>query len=100
MDILNQFDPGKLKQKELSKLHFQQSKLENKTQKDSKNWDNIVKNEEIKDQIEEVKKKNFEDEQKEMIHKMMGCSKDHAAEIDIYNKTYKEKIQRIQLMKQ
>lgn len=31
---------------------------------------------------------------------MMGCSKDHAAEIDIYNKTYKEKIQRIQLMKQ
>ena len=35
-----------------------------------------------------------------MIHKMMGCSKDHAAEIDIYNKTYKEKIQRIQLMKQ
>ena len=49
MDILNQFDPGKLKQKELSKLHLQQSKLENKTQKDSKNWDNIVKNEEIKD---------------------------------------------------
>ena len=35
-----------------------------------------------------------------MIHKMMGCSKDHAAEIDIYNKSYKEKISRIQLMKQ
>ena len=31
---------------------------------------------------------------------MMGCSKDHAAEIDIYNKTYPEKIQRIKLMKE
>ena len=31
---------------------MQQSKLE--ANKDSKNWDNIVKNEEIKDQIEEV----------------------------------------------
>ncbi len=51
-----------------------------------------MKNEEINEQIEEVKEKNFENAQKEMIHKMMGCSKDHAAEIDIYNKTYKEKI--------
>ena len=31
---------------------------------------------------------------------MMGCSRDHAAEIDIYNKTYKEKIERIKLMKE
>ena len=35
-----------------------------------------------------------------MIHKMMGCSRDHAAEIDIYNKSYKEKMQRIKLMKE
>lgn len=31
---------------------------------------------------------------------MMGCAKDHAAELDIYNKTYKEKIERIKLMKE
>lgn len=31
---------------------------------------------------------------------MMGCAKDHAAELDIYNKTFKEKIQRITLMKE
>ena len=35
-----------------------------------------------------------------MLHKMMGCSKDHTAEIDIYNKSYKEKINRIKLMKE
>jgi len=31
---------------------------------------------------------------------MMGCSRDHAAEIDIYNKPYKEKIARITMMKE
>ena len=31
---------------------------------------------------------------------MMGCSRDHAAEIDIYNKSYKEKMARIRLMKE
>lgn len=31
---------------------------------------------------------------------MMGCSRDHAAEIDIYNKSYKEKMERIRLMKE
>ena len=30
---------------------------------------------------------------------MFGCSKDHAKEIDIYNKSYKEKIDRIKFMK-
>ena len=34
-----------------------------------------------------------------MLHKMMGCNQDHAAEIDIYKKPYKEKIKRISLMK-
>jgi len=29
----------------------------------------------------------------------MGCSRDHQAEIDIYNKPYKEKINRIKIMK-
>jgi hypothetical protein len=30
-----------------------------------------------------------------MIHKMMGCSKDHAVEMDIYNRPYEEKMKRI-----
>jgi len=30
---------------------------------------------------------------------MMGCSRDHAAEIDIYSKPYAEKIQRVKMMK-
>ena len=35
-----------------------------------------------------------------MIHKQMGCARDHSAELDIYNKPYAEKINRIQLMKE
>ena len=35
-----------------------------------------------------------------MLHKMMGCNQDHAAEIDIFNKSYKEKMQRITMMKE
>ena len=31
---------------------------------------------------------------------MFGCSKDHAKEIDIYYKTYEEKIERIKQMKE
>jgi len=31
---------------------------------------------------------------------MMGCAKDHAVELDIYNKPYKEKIARIKMMKE
>ena len=29
------------------------------------------------------------------MEKMMGCSKDHAKEIDLYNKTYADKIDRV-----
>jgi len=52
------------------------------------------------EKIDEIGKKDFDKESKDMYHKMMGCSKDHAAEIDIYNKTYPEKIARIKLMKE
>ena len=31
---------------------------------------------------------------------MFGCSKDHAKEIDIFNKTYEEKIERVKQMKE
>ena len=35
-----------------------------------------------------------------MLKEMMGCSRDHAKEIDIYYKTYAEKIERIKAMKE
>lgn len=31
---------------------------------------------------------------------MMGCSQDHAVELDIYSKPYSEKIKRIKMMKE
>lgn len=52
------------------------------------------------EKIKEIEKKDFDHEVKENIHKMMGCKKDHAVELDIYNKTYKEKIERIKMMKE
>lgn len=33
------------------------------------------------------------------MEKMMGCSKDHSKEIDLYDKPYSEKIDRIVAMK-
>ena len=30
------------------------------------------------------------------VKEMFGCSRDHSKEIDIYNKTYSEKLSRIQ----
>ena len=52
------------------------------------------------EKIKEIEDKDFDKEAKDKFHKMMGCSKDHAAEIDIYNKTYPEKIERVKLMKE
>ena len=34
----------------------------------------------------------YEREREEYIQKILGCSKDHGKEIDLYNKTYAEKI--------
>lgn len=50
--------------------------------------------------MDEIESKDYAKESSEAIHKMMGCSKDHAAEIDIYNKPYSEKIERVKLMKE
>jgi tetratricopeptide (TPR) repeat protein len=47
-----------------------------------------------------VKNEDFDKQAQEMIHKQMGCSRDHAQELDIYNKPYSEKIKRITLMKE
>ena len=50
---------------------------------------------EVEEQIEEVKGTCYSQKQKEYMAKMMGCNKDHAKEIDLYSKSYAEKIERI-----
>ena len=90
--ILDNFDPARIKQNEIKSVG---------EVKDTGNkWTNLEKQMDKEDKIQEIQDKDFDKETKEKYHKMMGCSKDHAAEIDIYNKTYAEKIQRIKLMKE
>ena len=63
-------------------------------------WEKIEKQIDKEEKINELDKKDYDQEVKDNIHKMMGCNKDHAVELDIYNKSYKEKIDRIKLMKE
>ena len=50
---------------------------------------------EVDEKIEEVRGTCYSEKQKEYMAKIMGCSKDHAKEIDLYSKPYEEKIERI-----
>ena len=52
----------------------------------------------IEEEIDEVKQTDFEGQRKEYMEKLMGCSKDHSKEIDLYDKTYAEKIDRVTTM--
>ena len=61
-------------------------------------WDRIVKHDELDAEEETLKSKQYEREREEYIQKILGCSKDHGKEIDLYNKTYDEKIQRIKTL--
>ena len=82
--ILEHFDPQRIKQNEIKSVGTPKL-VGNK-------WTNLEKQMDNDDKIEEIENKDFDKEAKEKYHKMMGCSKDHAAEIDIYNKPYAEKI--------
>lgn len=62
-------------------------------------WDKVVKKMDIEDEIAQVKEQDFEQQQQAYMEKMMGCSKDHSKEIDLYDKPYCEKIERIVTMK-
>ena len=53
----------------------------------------------LETEIEEVKETDFERKQREYMEKMLGCSRDHSKEIDLYEKTYADKIDRILTMK-
>ena len=54
---------------------------------------------EKKEQVEEVPAGDFGKEGATHMKEMMGCSRNHSKEIDIYSKSYSEKIQRIISMK-
>ena len=94
-EILNCYDPERLKNSKINEI-----KASSKVPTTGNKWDNLSKQLDQDEKIEEVKNEDFDKQAQEMIHKQMGCSRDHAQEIDIYNKPYPEKIKRIQLMKE
>jgi hypothetical protein len=87
--ILKYFDPALLKEQELAKL----SKAKATVKGDK--WDKIVKMDEIEDDQQKVNDTEYSKEQQEYMAKLIGCSKDHGKEIDLYNKPYEEKIDRV-----
>jgi hypothetical protein len=102
--ILNTFDGDLLKSKEINKIDEINEKLENKLKELSdaptlgdlqyrKKWDLLEKQVEISEEKEQLMDKDFS--QEAQMKEMMGCSRNHSKEIDIYNKSYEEKIQRV-----
>ncbi len=57
-----------------------------------------MKQDELDAEEETLKSKQYEREREEYISKILGCSKDHGKEIDLYNKSYEEKIHRIKTL--
>ena len=45
-----------------------------------------------------MKETDFERQRQEYMEKLVGCSKDHSKEIDLYEKTYIDKVDRIKSM--
>lgn len=64
-----------------------------------KKWDLIEKSVEISEKREEVEATQSFGVDGSQMKEMMGCSRDHSKEIDIYNKPYNEKVQRIIFLK-
>ena len=93
-EILDLFDPERLKTKDINVA----SKEQEYKPTDSK-FDKAIKQQDKEEKIDEINDKNYEQYAQEEIHKMMGCNRDHAVEIDIYNKPFSEKILRIKMMK-
>lgn len=87
--VLNTFEPQRLKNSDLDSID---KKIE---QVKGDKWDRIVKTDELENEAEEVKQKQYDKERDEYLAKMIGCNKDHGREIDLYGKTYEEKIIRI-----
>lgn len=87
------FDASRVKQNQINEVKAKEIKNSNK-------WDKMEKEMDRDEKINELEQKNHDQEVQDKLHKMMGCNQDHAAEIDIYNKPYAEKIKRIKLMKE
>lgn len=92
--MLDTFDPQRLAQNEMTKLESEKQSLQKKDNK----WDRIVDEDAIDDKQAEVSEDKFAKERDEFLSKMTGCSKDHGKEIDLYGKSYEEKIQRIEAL--
>jgi len=86
--ILTNFDPERLQKEKISKLEGEEQKVqakidraENKYEK----WDLLEK----KIEKEEEKEEAIKNQEKGIdSHKIMGCSRDHSKEIEIYSKTF------------
>ena len=61
-------------------------------------WDNVVKKLDLEERLEEIKQTDFEREREQYMEKLLGCNKDHSKEIDLYKKTYEDKIDRVKQM--
>lgn len=92
-DILNEFDPDRMKQREIEKIKSENTSASSK-------WDQMEKEMDKEERLEQVQNTDFKGQANDLIHKQMGCARDHAVELDIYNKPYPEKIKRIGLMKE
>lgn len=67
-------------------------------QESTDRWKKIAAKVDIEETIEETKQADFDQQQKDYMGKLMGCSKDHAKEIDLYNKSYKDKLDHVRQM--
>ena len=95
LDELKAARPVIEKPKPVDKENSNQQNVDLSIKAKSEKWDKIGKQIDIDEQIEETEDTDFEAKQKEYMAKMTGCSKDHAKEIDLYNKTYADKIDRV-----
>lgn len=54
-----------------------------------------MRHDELDEHEEGVEQKEYSKEQQEYMAKLLGCSRDHGKEIDLYNKSYADKIEQI-----
>ena len=111
--ILNTFEPNRLKAKEVAHIEKRQLTLEAKLRdlevpiadhhlgqsltQNYEKWDLIDKQITLEEQKEEVINRDYTKEAE--VKDMFGCNRDHSKEIDIYNKPFHEKMERVEHLK-
>ena len=99
--ILDLFSEKRLKKAEKKKLDVEREKLQKGAEEEKsyyKKWENFDKEQELEAKQEAFDQKSFS--QADFIQKTIGCNKDHQKEIDIYSKSYEEKMARIKALKE